>query len=236
MSALKTKHSTPKYGLVYLASLIGKASQKHKGKISLSLATKTALAIYYDGEDNSITTECQIKVENLGNQLVQQKGKPKIEVYEKDRKKGVGALTTHARDSSDIIAIVLVYCMANNNIIRFHPTRRNINGLLRRKSLTTVQGLNKEFSYNKNLIDLKKEFCCNGTEVQDLELGLVIQLQNIESKLRQIEEDPEGAGTAHLYSVTLKISGVANRAFEPLFERQAQAEKIKSVQGMLQRF
>ena len=42
---------------------------------------------------------------------------------------------------------------------------------------------------------------------------------DIESKLRQIEEDPEGAGTAHLYSVTLKISGVANRAFEPLFER-----------------
>jgi exocyst complex component 2 len=38
---------------------------------------------------------------------------------------------------------------------------------------------------------------------------------DIESKLRQIEEDPEGAGTAHLYSVTLKISGVANRAFEP---------------------
>jgi hypothetical protein len=46
--APKTKHSTPKYGLIYLASLIGKASQKHKGKISLSLATKTALAIYYD--------------------------------------------------------------------------------------------------------------------------------------------------------------------------------------------
>lgn len=38
-----------------------------------------------------------LKVENLGNQLVQQKGKPKIEVYEKDRKKGAGALTTHAR-------------------------------------------------------------------------------------------------------------------------------------------
>jgi hypothetical protein len=38
--------------------------------------------------------------------------------------------------------------------------------------------------------------------------------------LRQIEEDPEGAGTSHLHSVTQKISGVANRAFEPLFERQ----------------
>lgn len=29
-----------------------------------------------------------------------------------------------------------------------------------RKSLTTVQGLKKEFSYNKILKDLKKEFCC----------------------------------------------------------------------------
>ncbi|XP_012434405.1 protein translation factor SUI1 homolog 2 [Gossypium raimondii] len=45
-----------------------------------------------------------------------------------------------------------------------------------RKSLTTVQGLKKEFSYNKILKDLK-EFCCNGTVVQDPELGQVIQLQ-----------------------------------------------------------
>lgn len=42
-----------------------------------------------------------------------------------------------------------------------------------RKSLTTVQGLKKEFSYNKILKDLKKEFCCNGTVVQDPELGKV---------------------------------------------------------------
>lgn len=43
-----------------------------------------------------------------------------------------------------------------------------------RKSLTTVQGLKKEFSYNKILKDLKKEFCCNGTVVQDPELGQVM--------------------------------------------------------------
>ncbi|RWW32006.1 hypothetical protein BHE74_00009374, partial [Ensete ventricosum] len=43
-----------------------------------------------------------------------------------------------------------------------------------RKSLTTVQGLKKEFSYNKILKDLKKEFCCNGTVVQDPELGQVL--------------------------------------------------------------
>lgn len=42
-----------------------------------------------------------------------------------------------------------------------------------RKSLTTVQGLKKEFSYTKILKDLKKEFCCNGTVVQDPELGQV---------------------------------------------------------------
>ncbi|XP_047054509.1 protein translation factor SUI1 homolog 2-like [Lolium rigidum] len=51
-----------------------------------------------------------------------------------------------------------------------------------RKSLTTVQGLKKEYSYNKILKDLKKEFCCNGTVVQDSELGQVIQLQGDQRK------------------------------------------------------
>lgn len=61
-------------------------------------------------------------------------------------------------------------------------------------------------------------------------------IDDIESKLKRIEEDPEGAGTTHLYSCIEKVSSVATRAFEPLFERQAQAEKIRAVQGMLQRF
>ncbi|KAK7262643.1 hypothetical protein RJT34_30218 [Clitoria ternatea] len=51
-----------------------------------------------------------------------------------------------------------------------------------RKSLTTVQGLKKDFSYNKILKDLKKDFCCNGTVVQDPELGQVIQLQGDQRK------------------------------------------------------
>lgn len=45
-----------------------------------------------------------------------------------------------------------------------------------RKRLTTVQGLKKEFSYSKILKDLKKEFCCNGTVVQDPELDQVLIL------------------------------------------------------------
>ncbi|XP_019152680.1 PREDICTED: exocyst complex component SEC5A-like isoform X2 [Ipomoea nil] len=61
-------------------------------------------------------------------------------------------------------------------------------------------------------------------------------IDDIESKLRRIEEDPEGSGTSHLFNCIQGVSSIANRAFESLFERQAQAEKIRSVQGMLQRF
>ncbi|KAK3004758.1 hypothetical protein RJ639_018493, partial [Escallonia herrerae] len=56
--AMKQKHATPKYGLIYHASLVGQASAKHKGKISRSLAAKTALAIRCDAlggdQDNSM--------------------------------------------------------------------------------------------------------------------------------------------------------------------------------------
>lgn len=46
--ALKTKTDTPKYGLIYHASLVGQAAQKMKGKISRVLAAKTALAVRCD--------------------------------------------------------------------------------------------------------------------------------------------------------------------------------------------
>ena len=40
--ALKTKHDTPKYGLIYHASLIGQAAPKNKGKIARVLARNVA--------------------------------------------------------------------------------------------------------------------------------------------------------------------------------------------------
>jgi nucleolar protein 58 len=46
--ALKTKHDTPKYGLIYHASLIGQAPPKLKGKMARMLATKAALSIRVD--------------------------------------------------------------------------------------------------------------------------------------------------------------------------------------------
>ncbi|KCV69438.1 hypothetical protein H696_03867 [Fonticula alba] len=71
--ALKTKHDTPKYGLIYHASLIGQAAPKFKGKISRVLAAKTALSIRVDalGDKDSvdIATEARAKVEARLRQL-----------------------------------------------------------------------------------------------------------------------------------------------------------------------
>ncbi|PWA95929.1 nop domain, NOP5, NOSIC [Artemisia annua] len=108
--ALKTKHATPKYGLIFHASLIGQAAPKIKGKMSRSLASKTALAIRCDalGDnlDNSMGMENRLKLESrlrnlegreLGHSAGSTKGKPKIEVYNKDQKKGGGAMITPAK-------------------------------------------------------------------------------------------------------------------------------------------
>ena len=51
--ALKAKKNTPKYGLIYNASIVGSAKAQLKGKISRTLANKCALCVRYDalGED-----------------------------------------------------------------------------------------------------------------------------------------------------------------------------------------
>ncbi|XP_067144159.1 nucleolar protein 58 isoform X2 [Centruroides vittatus] len=53
--ALKTKHDTPKYGLIYHAQLVGQTNTKLKGKMSRMLAAKSSLACRVDalGEDIS---------------------------------------------------------------------------------------------------------------------------------------------------------------------------------------
>lgn len=67
LRALKTKHDTPKYGLIYHASLVGQSGPKMKGKISRMLAAKTSLAARVDalGEEvkPSIGIEGRAKVE-----------------------------------------------------------------------------------------------------------------------------------------------------------------------------
>ncbi|GFZ47308.1 Nucleolar protein 58 [Saitozyma sp. JCM 24511] len=66
--ALKTKHDTPKYGLIYHASLIGQAPQKLKGKMARMVATKAALSIRVDAlsdaESRSDPAAAEIGISN----------------------------------------------------------------------------------------------------------------------------------------------------------------------------
>lgn len=48
ISGAQTKHETPKYGLIYHASLVGQSAPRLKGKISRVLAAKCALSIRVD--------------------------------------------------------------------------------------------------------------------------------------------------------------------------------------------
>ena len=54
--ALKTKGNTPKYGLIYHSSFIGKAGAKNKGRISRYLANKCSIASRIDNYSDEPTT------------------------------------------------------------------------------------------------------------------------------------------------------------------------------------
>jgi nucleolar protein 58 len=46
--AIKTKHNTPKYGIIYQASLVSATASKLKGKVSRALAAKCSLCVRCD--------------------------------------------------------------------------------------------------------------------------------------------------------------------------------------------
>ncbi|KAJ5924483.1 hypothetical protein N7466_008670 [Penicillium verhagenii] len=82
--ALKTKHDTPKYGLIYHASLIGQATGRNKGKMARILAAKASLGIRVDSlaewdedvteeEKAALGTEARF---NLERKLAGMEGKP----------------------------------------------------------------------------------------------------------------------------------------------------------------
>ncbi|OCL06093.1 translation initiation factor SU [Glonium stellatum] len=75
-----------------------------------------------------------------------------------------------------------------------------------RKTLTTVQGLPKKFDQKKILKVIKKKFACNGTIVNDSEMGEVIQLQGDQRKDVQefLTDKKEGL---ELDAKTIKVHG-----------------------------
>ncbi|CAF3835771.1 unnamed protein product [Rotaria sp. Silwood1] len=99
--AMKTKHDTPKYGLIYHASLVGQTSAKLKGKVSRMLAAKASLSIRVDalGEDTeaSLGIEQRADLEKKFSILEQNatkrisgtgKMQAKFEKYQKNSEKG----------------------------------------------------------------------------------------------------------------------------------------------------
>jgi nucleolar protein 58 len=78
--ALKTKKNTPKYGLIYNASVVGQAKTAIKGKISRTLANKCALCVRYDalgedqdgklGADSKVFMEKRLKLLESGGQVI----------------------------------------------------------------------------------------------------------------------------------------------------------------------
>lgn len=82
--ALKTKHDTPKYGLIYHASLIGQATGRNKGKMARILAAKASLGLRVDALaewDDNVTEEDKAALGtearfNLERKLAAMEGKP----------------------------------------------------------------------------------------------------------------------------------------------------------------
>jgi nucleolar protein 58 len=95
--ALKTKHDTPKYGLIYHASLIGQAPPKLKGKMARMVATKAALSIRVDAladadeksepQAPSIGMENRAKLESRLRALEHQSGLGGVRQFSENGKK-----------------------------------------------------------------------------------------------------------------------------------------------------
>ena len=104
--ALKTRSATPKYGLLYHSSFIGKAKMKNKGKISRYLANKLAMCSRIDCFSGEVT-------DDYGNELRTQiderlkyletgdKPRKNIEVMKKVEKQLMGKKRNKSEDKKE---------------------------------------------------------------------------------------------------------------------------------------
>merc|ERR1712151_207811 len=95
--ALKTKKDTPKYGLIYHASLVGQSSAKNKGKMSRMLAAKAALALRYDAFGDADESTLEVGINSRAKLEVRLKvletGKVEKSPFKKEEKKSAGAFS-----------------------------------------------------------------------------------------------------------------------------------------------
>ncbi|KAL7551361.1 hypothetical protein ACHAWF_014552 [Thalassiosira exigua] len=121
--ALKTKHDTPKYGLIYHASLVGQAAPKHKGKISRVLAAKSALAVRVDALsdetadhlDTTVGYEGRAKVEARLRQL--EGGDGTINLANKDGKLSAAKTAKYVPTAAKSAAVAPAYNDASDMVL-----------------------------------------------------------------------------------------------------------------------
>merc|ERR1711865_139740 len=90
--ALKTKGNTPKYGLIFHSSFIGRAQQKNKGRISRYLANKCSIASRIDSFSDEPTT--------LYGQKLREQVEERLEFYNSGKapKKNIDVMTAVAKE------------------------------------------------------------------------------------------------------------------------------------------
>ncbi|KAL8171243.1 hypothetical protein V2J09_023047 [Rumex salicifolius] len=208
--ALKTKHATPKYGLIYHASLIGQAAPKIKGKISRSLAAKAALAIRYDAlgdnQDNTMGLENRAKLEarlrnlegrELGRSAGSTKGKPKVEFYDKDRKQGAAGLITTAKTYNPA-ADSLIGKKEDNNLLQKMEEAANATEKKEKKDKKKKKDSDTENVANGNSVDestkkeKKKKKHAESEDVENVEEDAKVgEKKKKKRKHAEVNEEPE---------------------------------------------
>ncbi|KWU42375.1 nucleolar protein 58 [Rhodotorula sp. JG-1b] len=125
--ALKTKHDTPKYGLIFHSSLVGQAPPKLKGKMARMVATKAALSIRLDaladadskssldsatiGIDNRVKLEARLRQLEAGTGFSSLRQQAKMNGGEKQKAfsmQGNGATYATGADSIPTAPVTLV--------------------------------------------------------------------------------------------------------------------------------
>jgi nucleolar protein 56 len=95
--ALKTKGNTPKYGLLYHSSFIGRAGPKNKGRISRFLANKCSIASRIDNFSEAPTTKF--------GEVLKQQVEERLDFY-----------STGAAPTKNEVAMVCLDCQILNSI------------------------------------------------------------------------------------------------------------------------
>ncbi|CAG8573188.1 11716_t:CDS:2 [Scutellospora calospora] len=114
--ALKTKNATPKYGLIYHASLVGQASPKNKGKIARIVASKSSLATRFDaiadekdlmaemGQNCRKMIETRLRILEKGGTIIttdKRKKQPKFELISYPVEAGPSGTKAEESEESD---------------------------------------------------------------------------------------------------------------------------------------